>query len=237
MKTTLHAQRGLVLALVFAAGTAAADDSTTGAVAGDERAICQVCRVHEGETEAEAVIASAEFGEDTYGFCSVKCRDTFLEAPESYLPPVFPRPAPAFVVRDLDGALISSDAFRGKTVLLDFWATWCQPCVDDLPELTRLHERYDEDGVVVLSVSIDEGDDAARKVKRMVKRRDARHPVYLDATDTPAWESYLVRVVPSQFLVDAEGRIVAQWSGRTDLDEVEAEIARVAPARARAHDG
>ena len=226
MRATLH----VLCALALAAGAAAANDSTTDVAVSDERAICQVCRVHEGEAEAEPVVASAEYEGHTYGFCSVKCRDTFLEAPESYLPPVFPRPAPAFVVRDLDGAEVSSDAFRGKTVLLDFWATWCQPCVDDLPKLTRLHERYDEDGLVVLSLSIDEGDDAARKVKRMVKRRDARHPVYLDATDTPAWASYLVRVVPSQFLVDAEGRIVAQWSGQIDLDEVKAEIARLLAA-------
>ena len=78
---------------------------------------------------------------------------------------------------------------------------------------------------MVLSLSIDEGDGAARKVKRMVKRRDARHPVYLDAIESPAWASYLVRVVPSQFLIDAEGRIVAQWSGKSDLDDVEARIA------------
>ena len=214
------------LILSLAAGSATADDGAvaTEAVASDETAICQVCRVHEGETDAEPVIASAEYEGKTYGFCSTKCRDTFLEAPASYLPPVLPRPAPAFLVRGLDGAEVSSDAFRGKTVLLDFWATWCQPCVDDLPGLTALHERYAEDGVVVVSVSIDEGDSAARKVRRMVKRRDARHPVYLDATDTPAWASYLVRVVPTQFLIDADGRIVAQWSGKSDLDQVRAEI-------------
>lgn len=212
--------------LSLAAGRAAADDGAvaTEAVASDKTAICHVCRVHEGETEAEPVVATAEHEGQTYGFCSTKCRDTFLEAPASYLPPVLPRPAPAFVVRGLDGAEVSSEAFRGKTVLLDFWATWCPPCIDDLPKLTALHERYREDGVVVLSVSIDEGDGAARKVRRMVKRRDARHPVYLDATDTSAWASYLVRVVPTQFLIDAEGRIVAQWSGKSDLDEVAAEI-------------
>ena len=225
MKATLHALCALILA--HAAGAAAAGDTTRDPAASDERAICQVCRVHEGETEPEPVVASVEHQGNTYGFCSLKCSDTFLADPESYLPPVFPRPAPAFVVRDLDGVEVSSDAFRGSTVLLDFWATWCQPCVDDLPKLTRLHERYDEDGLVVISLSIDEGDKAARKVRRMVQRRDARHPVLIDATDTPAWESYRVRVVPSQFLVDAEGRIVAQWSGRIDFDAVEAEITRL----------
>ena len=210
----------LLCALILATSTGATDDL----------ALCHVCRVHEGESEAEPVVASAEYEGQNYGFCSVKCRDTFLEAPASYLPPVFPRPAPAFVVRDLEGAEVSSEAFSGQTVLLDFWATWCQPCVDDLPRLTSLHERYADRGVVVLSVSIDEGDSAARKVKRMIKRRDARHPVYLDAADSPAWASYFVRVVPTQFLVDAEGQIVAQWSGKFDLDQVAAEIDRLLAA-------
>lgn len=192
-----------------------------------ERALCPVCRVHEGETEEEAVLAVAEHAGETYGFCSEDCRTTFLEAPASYLPPVFPRPAPAFVVHDLEGAEVASDAFEGKLMLLDFWATWCQPCVADLPNLTRLHEQYEQDGLVVLSVSIDEGDDAAKKVARMIKRRKTRHPVFLDATASPAWASYLVRVVPSQFLVDTEGRIVAQWSGKVDLGVVEAEIERL----------
>jgi len=225
MKTTLQAW--IVLACAVVAATAVAEESTTATAASTERAICPVCRVHEGETEAEPIVAAAEHDGHTYGFCSIKCRDTFLEAPASYLPPVFPRPAPAFVVRNLDGTEVSSDSFRGKTVLLDFWATWCQPCLDDLPRLTGLHDRYVDDGLVVLSLSIDEGDKAARKVKRTVKRRAARHPIYHDATDTPAWASYQVRVVPTQFLIDAEGQIVAQWSGQTDLAAVEAEIVRL----------
>ncbi len=60
----------------------------------------------------------------------------------------------------------------------------------------------------------------------MIKKRKATHSVYLDATDSPAWSAYLVRAVPAQFLIDAGGNVVAQWSGKIDLDEVEAEIVR-----------
>ncbi len=230
MKIISNTWIALAFAAVTATTAAVAEEAITATTASTAPAVCPVCRVHEGETEAEPVVASAEHDGHTYGFCSIKCRDTFLEAPVSYLPPVFPRPAPAFVVHDLNGAEVSSDTFRGKTVLLDFWATWCQPCLDDLPKLTRLHNRYAEDGLVVLSLSIDEGEKAARKVKRTIKRRGAKHPVYHDATGTPAWESYQVRVVPTQFLVDSKGRIVAQWSGQTDLAAVEAEIARLLAA-------
>lgn len=229
MKVLLCTLFALTLAVGTVAPLKAGDDHDHDHEADEhaESALCHVCRVHEAETEAEPVVATAEYEGKTHGFCSEKCRDTFLEAPESYVPPVFPRPAPEFLMRGLDGTDVSSETYRGKLILLDFWATWCPPCVTDLPNLTSLHERYEKDGLVILSLSIDEGDSATRKVKRMVKRRDARHPVFLDLTDTPAWPSYGVRVVPTQFLIDTEGQIVAQWSGKIDLAIVEAEIARI----------
>ncbi len=190
-------------------------------------AICPVCRVHDGETETEPVVASETHAGGTYGFCSLDCRDKFLKAPATYVTPVFPRPAPAFVAQDLDGAEFSSEELAGRVVLLDFWATWCPPCVADLPELSNLHARYKEAGVSIVSLSIDEGDDAARKVARMIKKRKATHPVILDSADQPAWAAYSVGAVPAQFLIDATGNIVAQWTGKTDLKQVEAEIVRL----------
>ncbi len=192
-----------------------------------EEAVCPVCRVHEGETEAEPVVASVEYQGHAYGFCSAECHDTFLKAPESYLPPVLPRPAPPFTVHDLEGAELALTKLRGRTVLLDFWATWCAPCVTDLPKLSKLQERHADDGLTVLSVSIDEGKSALRKVSRLVKKRQVTHPVSLDDAESPAWSAYRVRVVPTQFLIDAEGNIVAQWSGAIDLEKVEAEIVRL----------
>lgn len=199
-----------------------------------EEALCSVCRVHEGETEPEVVKASADYEGHTYGFCSVKCRDTFLEAPAGYLPPVFPRSAASFEVQDLSGAKFSPQSLRGRVVLLDFWATWCPPCIDDLPKLSKLHERHAENGLTVLSISIDEGENAAKKVARMVKKRKATHPVALDSADSPAWSAYNVRVVPTQFLIDTEGNVVAQWSGKIDLQVVEAEMLRLFEPEAEA---
>ncbi len=193
-------------------------------------AVCHVCRVHEGETEAETVVASADHDGHSYGFCSTDCRDKFLEAPASYVPPVFPRPAPAFVVRDLEGGDLASATLEGRTILLDFWATWCPPCIADLPKLSALHHRYEDAGLTVMSVSIDEGKDTTKKVARMIKKRKATHPIYLDSTESPAWAAYLVRSVPAQFLIDADGHIVAQWLGKVDLEDVETEIARLLDA-------
>ncbi len=211
---------GTLLGTLFSTTAAFAEPTAT-------EAICQVCRVHEGETEAEPVLASATHEGTTYGFCSESCRDRFLEAPAAYVPPELPRPAPTFSVRDLEGENVSSEELAGRVVLLDFWATWCPPCIADLPELSAIHERYKESGVSIVSLSIDEGEDAHRKVSRMVKKRKTTHPVYLDASESPAWAAYLVRAVPAQFLIDATGNIVAQWTGQTDLKEVEAEIVRL----------
>ena len=215
----------LALPLLFALPTSAHEDDHKSENDLGKTTLCHVCRVHEGEVKAEKIAATAEHDGQTYGFCSVKCSDTFIKDPDAYLPPVLPRPAPAFEAVDLDGASFSSKALKGQWVLLDFWATWCPPCIADLPKLTDLHNRYAERGFSVVSVSIDEGKKAAKKVERMVKKRKANHPVYLDAAENPAWSAYQVRVVPTQFLINPEGQIVAQWSGKIDLEIVEAEIA------------
>jgi len=217
--------RPLPVCLILIALVAAT--ATAGTVV--KEAVCPVCRVHEGEREAEPVEATAEHEGEIFGFCSEECRTAFMEAPAYYLPPVFPRPAPAFVVRDIEGSEFSSEALAGRVVLLDFWATWCPPCVADLPRLSQLHDRHSANGLTVVSVSIDEGDKAAKKVARMLKKRKATHPVFLDTEDSSAWASYLVRVVPAQFLIDSEGNVVAQWSGKIDLEEVESEILRLLP--------
>lgn len=209
----------LTLAVPLSAEPAATDSNPSSAV-------CHVCRVHEGETEPEEVVATAEHDGQTYGFCSVACRDKFVAEPIAYLPPLLPRPAPAFEAVGLDGASFSSEALEGQWTLLDFWATWCQPCVNDLPKLTELHRRYAEQGFAVVGISIDEGQGAGKKVARMMKRRKAAHPVYLDSQSNPAWSAYGVRVVPTQYLINPQGQIVAQWSGTIDLAKVEAELLR-----------
>lgn len=213
----------VLLPLVLFPGAVSAQSPDQSA---EGKTLCSVCRVHEGETEAEAVAATAEYQGETFGFCSADCKAAFLEDPEAYLPPVFPRPAPGFRVLDLEGEDFASSALEGRWVLLDFWATWCQPCVQDLPRLTRLHESLEKEGLTVVSVSIDEGKNATRKVSRMIRKRGATHPVFLDREEDSAWAAYRVKVVPAQFLIDDQGRIVAQWSGKVDLQQVEGEIRR-----------
>lgn len=186
-----------------------------------EKAICSVCRVHEGETEEEEVLATAELEGETFGFCSEECRDKFLEDPLAYLTPVFPRPLPAFEVESLAGAATESSAWAGKLTLLDFWATWCPPCLTAMPKLDALHRRLGERGFQVVGISIDEGEGGAKKARKYVEKNDVGYPMFLDVSErSPAWAALHVRSVPAMFLVDEEGRIVAQWLGHVPFDEV-----------------
>lgn len=191
------------------------------AAAPPKKAICRVCQVHEGEDEPEKVVASTTYEGQDYHFCSEKCKATFAEDPVAYLPPVLPRPAPAFTLKGLDGQEVASKSLQGKAVLVDFWATWCQPCVTAMPRLEKLHSQLAGKGFAVVGVSIDEGAEGQKKAQEFVKKRKIEYPMYLDATQTPAWSVFHVRAIPAMFLIDAQGRVVRQWTGKIDLAEVE----------------
>ncbi len=136
---------------------------------------------------------------------------------------MLPRPATNFALPNLAGEKIMLESFRGKIVLLDFWATWCKPCVKSMPALQKLHDRFASKNFTVLGISTDE--DAKKKVEPFIKKHEIAYPILLDAEENPAWEAYKVKVIPMMFLVDPKGQIVQQWIGETDMKEVENAIA------------
>lgn len=182
-------------------------------------AICAVCRITEGATAPEKVVAASAHQGATYYFCSKKCQEEFDADPEAYLPPVLPRPAPNFTLSNLTGEKIALKNFRGKVVLLDFWATWCKPCVKSMPALQKLHDQFASQNFTVLGISIDE--DGKKKVDSFIKKHKIAYPILLDVGENPAWEAYKVKVIPMLFLVDRQGQIVQQWLGEMNMQEVE----------------
>ncbi len=188
-----------------------------------KEAVCAVCRVHEGTTAPEKVVAFSEYQGATHYFCSKKCKESFDSDPEAYLPPVLPRPAPDFALNNLAEKKVSLENFRGKVVLLDFWATWCKPCVKSMPALQKLHDQFASKNFTVLGISTDE--DGKKKVEAFIKKHKIAYPILLDAEANPAWEAYKVKVVPMMFLVDPKGQIVRQWVGEADMKDVENAIA------------
>jgi len=131
-------------------------------------------------------------------------------------------PAPGFTLPDSTGRPISLAAYKGKIVLIHFWASWCKPCRAENPQLRDLYEAYHDRGVEVVSVSIDR--DRARWTKAI---RDDRLD-WVELSDlrpsNAAIESYRIQSVPTTFLLDRNGRIVAK---DLKLDELRATLDRL----------
>jgi thiol-disulfide isomerase/thioredoxin len=177
---------------------------------------CAVCSVREGAGD-EPVRATATHEGKTYYFCQDGCRDEFLKNPREFLQADTPRPAPAFSLKDLNGRTVELADLKGKVVLLDFWATWCAPCVASMPRLQKLHQKYAAKGFAVVGVAIDEK--GAAVVAPMVSKKKVTYPVLLGTE--AAWTAYQVKSLPALFVIDREGRIVKRFGGATDHRTVE----------------
>lgn len=126
-------------------------------------------------------------------------------------------PAPAFILQDLSGKVVRLQDFRGKVVLLNVWATWCPPCVEEMPTLELLWQRLSHRDFVLLAVSQDE---ATKKVKPWIEQRKFTFPVLLDPRGMVA-NGYGVSGFPETFVVDRQGRIVHHHVGFRDWAEPE----------------
>ena len=111
--------------------------------------------------------------------------------------------APEFSLPSLKGSTVALSSMRGKVVLVDFWAQWCEPCKKELPQLDRLSKEYASKGVVVLAVNIDKQRDNA---ERMVKQLGLTLDVLLDPAGSVAG-SYDLPKMPTSFVVDKKGII------------------------------
>jgi thiol-disulfide isomerase/thioredoxin len=131
-----------------------------------------------------------------------------------------------FVLPDLDGRDVRLSDFAGRVVLVDFWATWCTPCVAALPAIEKLFERYASEGLTVLSVAID-GPETVASVGPSARRMGLTFPVLLDEESRVVSAFNPGRTVPFQLLVDRRGRIVKRRQGYAPGDEklLEAELA------------
>ncbi|QTD46935.1 TlpA family protein disulfide reductase [Ottowia testudinis] len=117
---------------------------------------------------------------------------------------------------DLGGRAWDVTELKGKVVVLNFWATWCPPCVEEMPALQALHDTVDDD-VQVISVSVK---DSAPAVRRFVKSHQVTFPVLLDARGELA-SRWGVKSVPTTVLIDKQGRPRRRITGTVDWVERE----------------
>ena len=139
--------------------------------------------------------------------------DAFRELDLLRLPS--PKPAAEFTVPGLLERPIALRDFRGKVLFLNFWATWCPPCKEEMPSMERLYLRYKDRGLAMLAISIDAGDKAG--VAAFVKKYGLTFTIGLDPSLEVA-NRYTVRALPSSFLIDKNGYIVAVALGPRDWD-------------------
>jgi len=125
--------------------------------------------------------------------------------------------APDFALAALDGRTVRLSDFRGKGVVLNFWATWCGPCKIEMPWLTELQQQYAAQGLVVIGVAMDDEPD---KVARFVKDVGADYTILMGKESVG--DAYGgVQFLPGTFYIDREGRIVERVFGLVSRSEIE----------------
>lgn len=125
-----------------------------------------------------------------------------------------PEPAPAFTLKDLEGQDVSLADLKGKVVVLDFWATWCAPCIKSFPAMQMAVDQYKEDPEVefLFINTWERQEDPTEFVRQFMEKRDFDFTVLVDEKDpvskrNPVVESYGVNGIPVKFIIDASGSI------------------------------
>jgi len=110
-----------------------------------------------------------------------------------------------FTLTDLQGKSWTLQALRGKVVLVNFWATWCQPCRKEMPDLDALYQRFKDQGFVILGIS----DEEAGKVEQLLAERRVEYPILLDP-GRKVNQLFRIEGIPKSFLYDRNGKMVSQ---------------------------
>lgn len=129
--------------------------------------------------------------------------------------------APAWRLPDLQGRERSLSDFKGKVVILDFWATWCAPCRTEIPDFIALQKKYADRGLVIIGLSLDQ--QGPEVVKKFVEQLGVNYSILI--ADEDVTEAYRVTAIPTTFVIDREGRLRHQKTGPIkDLAEYERQL-------------
>ena len=135
-----------------------------------------------------------------------------------------PVPAPVWTLRDVDGKEVKSSQFKGKVLVVDFWATWCPPCRTEIPGYIALQKKYADD-VVFVGISVD-GDDSIPAVKAFVKKFGINYLIVM--ADDEIQPSFNVNQgYPTTYIIDRDGKIRAKKVGREPAAAFEQELVAV----------
>lgn len=131
---------------------------------------------------------------------------------------VAPTAAPAWALPDVNGKIIHSEQFKGKVVVVDFWATWCPPCREEIPGYIKLQEKYGKDGLVIVGVSLDRK--GAAVVKPFMEKQGMNYVVVIGDDETvEAFGGF--NAIPTTFIIDRQGNIRDKKTGAVPTAEYE----------------
>ncbi|MGE7769425.1 peroxiredoxin family protein [Viridibacillus arvi] len=132
--------------------------------------------------------------------------------------------APDFELETLEGKKVKLSDFRGKKVILNFWATWCPPCKAEIPHMQKYYEKYaEEDNFEIVAVNLTSYKESVKYVKKFVKTYEMTFPVLLD-TKGEQMDAYEIYVVPTTYYLDTKGVIQKKVRGPVDQDSMRESI-------------
>ena len=137
------------------------------------------------------------------------------DAPGPLIPLADQAPAPDFALTDVDGRTWRLDDYRGRVLIINFWATWCPPCRAEMPSMQRVQARLARDGIALVAISV--GDDA-RAIRAFLAEVPVTFPLPMDP-DSRIAQRYPMIGLPTTFVVDRAGRLVYSLTGQQEWDD------------------
>ena len=138
--------------------------------------------------------------------------------------PVDPTPAPAWTLKDVNGHEVSFDQFKGKVVVVDFWATWCPPCRAEMPGYVELQKKYGADGLVIIGMSVDAQGPGV--VKSFIEKNGINYQIVMadEAVQTAFGGADPISAIPTTFIIDRSGKIRDRKMGSEETASFEARL-------------
>lgn len=135
------------------------------------------------------------------------------------------QPAPEFELKDLSGKTHKLSDYKGKAVMLNFWASWCPPCRAEMPALEAAYKEYESKGFVILAINLGESDVAIQSFK---EKLGLTFPIVIDQDDAVT-RAYDIVPLPTSYFVDKNGIVQGRWQGEISKDQLRAMIQKILP--------